>query len=68
MNHLIIAAAGTGPLAILTLMYFFPSVTAWLLKHHNASAIFTLNMFLGWTVIGWIGAFVWALTRPAPRS
>jgi hypothetical protein len=30
--------------------------------HHNCVAIFTLNALLGWTVFGWLGAFVWSLT------
>jgi hypothetical protein len=30
--------------------------------------IFLLNLLLGWTILGWIGAIVWAvLDRPAPR-
>jgi len=27
-------------------------------------AIFLLNLFMGWTVFGWIGALIWAYTRP----
>jgi hypothetical protein len=25
-----------------------------------------LNLFLGWTFIGWIVALIWAITAPAP--
>jgi hypothetical protein len=47
-------------LLFLTLAYFLPTIIA----HHkrNAGAIFVLNLLTGWTVIGWIVAFVWALT------
>lgn len=51
--------------AILYLMvcaYFFPSAIAFMREHHDALAIFLLNLFLGWTLIGWIGALVWAAT------
>jgi hypothetical protein len=27
----------------------------------NAGAIFVLNLFLGWTLIGWVIALVWAV-------
>jgi len=40
-------------------MYFLPSIIA-----HNKrdfAGIFLLNFFLGWTVVGWIIALVWAL-------
>lgn len=47
-------------------IYFLPAIIARAKGHHNASAIAALNLFLGWTILGWIGAFVWALTNP-PR-
>jgi hypothetical protein len=28
----------------------------------NAGAIFALNLFLGWTLIGWVISLVWALS------
>lgn len=48
-------------LAILTLMYFLPTVCAVSRKHRSAAAIFVLNFLLGWTVIGWFVALVWSL-------
>lgn len=42
--------------------YFAPALTATNRKHANAMAIFALNLFLGWTMIGWIISLVWALT------
>jgi hypothetical protein len=41
------------------LLYFLPSIIA--AKKRNAAAIIILNVLLGWTLIGWIVAFVWAL-------
>jgi hypothetical protein len=26
------------------------------------------ELLVGWTLIGWVTAFVWALTRPAPAA
>ena len=42
--------------------YFMPSIVAFARKHHQTDAIATLNFFLGWTLIGWVIAFVWAMT------
>jgi Superinfection immunity protein len=41
-------------------MYFLPAIVG--RKKQNAGAIFALNFFLGWTVIGWVVSLVWALT------
>lgn len=43
-------------------MYFLPALVAWKRSHRNASAIGVLNLFLGWTMIGWVGSLVWAFT------
>lgn len=42
--------------------YFIPSYVA--IKHPHASAIFALNLLLGWTFLGWVAALVWALAKP----
>jgi ABC-type transport system involved in cytochrome c biogenesis permease component len=46
--------------------YFVPSIIAFVRHHHNQWAIFALNLLLGWTLLGWIGALVWSLTRSQP--
>ncbi|MFD1560414.1 superinfection immunity protein [Paraburkholderia silviterrae] len=48
-------------LVMLTLLYFIPSIIAFSRHHHNRTAIRRLNAVLGWSVLGWIAAFVWAL-------
>ena len=55
-------------LLFLTFMYFVPSVVAAARKHTQTLAIFFLNLLLGWSVIGWIGALIWALTTPQPPT
>jgi hypothetical protein len=51
-------------------IYFLPTVVAEARGHQNSGMIFLLNLLLGWTVLGWIGALVWAATavRPQTRS
>jgi Superinfection immunity protein len=43
-------------------VYFLPTVVAGGRGHHNAGAILILNLFVGWTFLGWVGALVWAFT------
>jgi len=42
-------------------IYFLPAIVACLNKKKNAAGIFVLNLFLGWTGIGWIIALIWAV-------
>ena len=43
-------------------LYFLPSIIVQMRRHHQGTAIFVLNLLLGWTVLGWIAALVWSLT------
>ena len=56
------AIGGFGGLALLILAYCLPMLVAVLRNHRNMAAITALNLLLGWTVLGWIGSFVWSLT------
>jgi hypothetical protein len=61
-----------GLLAILLLVigfivYFAPSFVAYGREHSNQTSIFVLNLLLGWTLIGWVCALVWAFTASAPQ-
>ena len=42
-------------------VYFIPSIVA--RGKNRANAIFVLNLFLGWTLLGWVGALVWAVAE-----
>lgn len=42
--------------------YFLPAVLAFYRGHHNRVAILVLNLLLGWTFLGWVGALIWSLT------
>ena len=53
-------------LALALAWYLLPTLVAVIRKHHNAMAIFLLNLFLGWSVIGWVVALVWSFTKPPP--
>jgi len=49
-------------------VYFFPTVVAFSRRHRNRAAILTLNLLLGWTMLGWIGALVWSMTANTERQ
>ena len=55
---------GLVVLAICVALYFLPSIVG--KDKRNIGAIFTLNLLLGWTLIGWVVALVWAMTQEAP--
>jgi hypothetical protein len=42
-------------------VYFVPSLIAAARHTHNATGIFMLNLFLGWTGIGWLIALCLAI-------
>ena len=58
------AAAGAGIMtAIIVIVgiviYLIPTFVACKRKHTYKVAIILLNIFLGWTFIGWVGCLVW---------
>jgi hypothetical protein len=52
--------------AFIILFYLLPAAIAWWKHHQQAFAITVLNLLLGWTLIGWIAAFIWACLSDAP--
>jgi hypothetical protein len=49
-------------------LYFLPATTAVNRRNPNALAIFVMNLLLGWTLIGWVMALVWAYTGKPVQS
>ena len=47
-------------------MYFLPSIVAFARRKRDTAAIVLLNFFLGWTLIGWVVALVWAVKTDVP--
>ena len=47
---------------LLVVGYMLPGIVASARRHRNRLAIGMLNLLLGWTLLGWIGALVWACT------
>jgi hypothetical protein len=48
------------------LMYVLPTIIAFARNKRDTTAILLLNLFLGWSVIGWVIALVWAAKNDVP--
>jgi Superinfection immunity protein len=61
-------ALGTGPMIVVAVVlgvYFLPSIIANHRKVPNQGSVFVINLFLGWSLIGWVVALAMA-ARTAP--
>ena len=52
----------------IALLYMLPWVVARSRSHRNSLAIFWLNVFAGWSGIGWLACLVWALLKQESTS
>lgn len=68
----IFAGMAMGTIVILSILgfviYFLPSLIAWKRKHHQLVPIVLLNIFLGWSVLGWVISLVWAFMSPSAAA
>ena len=58
------AVRGVGLLMLFVVgccVYFLPSIVAASRSKANTAPIILINLFLGWTLVGWVVAFAWAL-------
>ncbi len=44
--------------------YMLPTIEAKLRNHENIGSVALLNLFLGWTFLGWVAAYIWAFKKP----
>jgi hypothetical protein len=55
-------------LVVLGALYFLPALIARKRNLLNTTSVFIVNLFLGWTLIGWVGALAWALAGTAQAT
>jgi hypothetical protein len=48
-------------LVLIVVLYLLPTLIAFGREHPQRTTVALLNIVLGWTLIGWIVVFVWAL-------
>ena len=58
MAYILIAAA----------LYFLPALVGHMRHKRNENSITIVNLFLGWTLVGWVVALAWALSNDAPAA
>lgn len=58
---------GFVAIALAGAAYLAPLIVA-SIRGRAVAAVAILNIFLGWTLLGWIGALVWAVTERTPRE
>src|ERR1700754_99450 len=59
--------AGLFLLLLIPVFYFLPAVIACKRSARYGSSIFLVNLFFGWTVLGWIAALIWAIVEPPAK-
>jgi hypothetical protein len=42
-------------------LHFLPAIVAGMRHVRNFGWILVINIFLGWTIVGWIVALIWAI-------
>jgi hypothetical protein len=60
------ASAG-GVVLVALALYFIPSIVAAVRKVPNLGSVVVINLFLGWTFIGWVVALAMAARSVPPR-
>jgi hypothetical protein len=62
----LVGAMGIGlVLLILFAPYWLPTIIAFVRKHPSKGGILVLNLFVGWTFVGWVVSLAWALSDPS---
>lgn len=52
-------------LILVLVLYFLPTIIAE--RKRSFGSVFVVNLFLGWTLVGWVVALAWALKDDPPQ-
>lgn len=74
-NSIVLAQSGSdagGALGIgilfIAAMYFIPTIVGAIRKVPNIGSVIVINLFLGWTLIGWVVALAMAARSVPPPA
>lgn len=45
---------------VIVIIYLLPALNGYSKKHRSRALILAVNVFLGWTLIGWVWALAWS--------
>lgn len=62
------AAASIAAFILVVIFYLVPAFIALGRSANRKWGIVALNIFLGWTGLGWIGAFIWSVSARSVRG
>ena len=62
------AAVGLMLIGFALILYFIPTMVVMANHHTHAAGVFLLNLLLGWTLLGWVAALVWAVSKPVQQT
>lgn len=48
---------------LLAWLYFLPAFVAWWRFHPNKAPILIINLFFGWTLLGWVICLAWSFSQ-----
>jgi hypothetical protein len=49
-------------------LYMLPTLFAMARSHANTTPIFIVNLFFGWTILGWIVCLAWAFSAQEKKA
>lgn len=42
-------------------LYFLPTIVATVRRRRRLASIFSVNLIVGWTIVGWIATVIWVM-------
>lgn len=68
LDHVYQHPGGVWLVFLTLIVYFIPSIVAIATKHKYFLQIVLLNIFLGFSVLGWVGALIWATIKTPDKD
>ena len=59
---------GIGLLLSLVVLYLLPILLAWARGHDQLTLISLITLLFGWTILGWVVALLWSITKVDPAA
>jgi len=59
---------GLGLFVLIFIAYWLPTAVAFARQHHQRNTILVVNLFLGWTFIGWVVALAMSVGQVRPAA